>query len=232
MPPPRKFKQSAKNAWIQAVELYLLGAETPEGEQLAFPGMPEPPEQPLARTLPFLLVFYADPSGGSIRPSYVRVARVTGVHPDTVKRAFQSLERVGLITRHGPAYRGHAQSWTLAAPDWLLALKGCTRAPLSSSQHEPAKVSKGVHTASERGAPVHPHHSPKGDGPITAASVAPLGARDATANNLSPLDVDCPSCGRTESFDCKNLSNGPAVGPDGFHATRRHLAGPALVAVS
>jgi len=218
--PKHKYPQSSKNAWIHAVEPWLAA----EGEQLAFPGLPEPPEDQLARLLPFVLVFYADPSGGSIRPSYARIARVSGTSLKTVRRAFKANEDRGLIKRHGPAYRGHAQQWTMAAPAWLLALKGVTGDPLSLLQHDSPQVSKGGHTEPERGSPVTPHHSPKGDGPISAASDAPLGARVATAEELSPLDVTCPSCGRTESFDCKNLSDGPKRGDDGFHATRRFAA--------
>lgn len=189
------YKQTYRNAWLQTVEQYFAATTALPGEQLELDGLPEPPSNRLARALVFQLHYYADPSGGSIRPSYTRLARVNTCSVDSVRRAMQTLEKCGLVARMGPAYRGHAQLWRMTVPAWMALPKRVAGVQPFSGE----RVAGGTKKGGTRATPPFPL---KGDGPY-AASDAPSGARVATAAKTAlarcaPADdgsgITCTNC--------------------------------------
>jgi len=184
----KTYRQTSRNAWLQAVEQWMVGNTAPPGEQLQFPGMPMPPEQQLTRALIFQLAFYGNAAGADIRPTYARLARLNNCHPDTVKRAVKALLDVGLLSRHGPAYRGRAQSFSLQSPAWLHAVKGGTGAPLSYGTADHPDLSKGGAQDPRKGGTGAPPPFPlKGDGPY-ADSGAHSDARAVSAADNPPAE--------------------------------------------
>lgn len=116
--------------WLLGVRRWLAGDVGPEGEQLALPGMPEPPASLVTRALPFVLATFANADGTGIRPGHRLLARILGVQDRAVRRAVDALVRdLGLLADDtaGHTAPGRAKTYATTSPDWLTAPKHRSR---------------------------------------------------------------------------------------------------------
>lgn len=109
--------QWASSAMGQAYRKWLAGDIGPDGEQLPLPGMPDPPEHPVYRLFPFLLVNVAD-RDGRLSPGWPYLARVSGLSGDSVKRHVRRMVACGWLVVESKGHRGHRAVYRLTVPDW------------------------------------------------------------------------------------------------------------------
>lgn len=159
-------QQRYTDRWIQGVRRWLIGYDV-DGEQLAFPGMPEPPKAVAMRALPPWLVTYANADGTGCRPTRANLARLIGTTERVVQQCTTEYERFGLIGRVGKAHRGQAQEWLLVDAEWLPTRRRKGEATDSLSRE------KGRSSEQQREKPQTPHHKETSSGVVDA----PVGAR-------------------------------------------------------
>jgi hypothetical protein len=139
----------------------------------------QPDASPSHVAIAVIMATFADgPTGSMIRPGYARVASLTGLHADTVRRAIHWLVERGELRRDKDAWRGSAACFTYTGG-----------APVKVGPDTPPFDGKAGPETRNGGASHHTHPSH----PLEPSG--PPGPRPEEASQAGKQQETCAGCG-------------------------------------